>query len=103
MTKAILLPFTEHFILSIIKKTSTKYKFGECDKVCSFGSRTALREILPAGVFNKHILLTFEGREYRAPEGYDTYLAQKYGDYMTLPPVEKQVSTHDSQAYWTEQ
>lgn len=103
VTKAILLPFTEHFILSIIKKTSTKYKFGECDKVCSFGSRTALREILPAGVFNKHIMLTFEGREYRAPEGYDTYLAQKYGDYMTLPPVEKQVSTHDSQAYWTEQ
>jgi lipopolysaccharide cholinephosphotransferase len=48
-------------------------------------------------------MLPFEGKEYRAPKGYDTYLSQKYGDYMTLPPVEKRVSTHDSQAYWTEE
>lgn len=103
VTKAILLPFTEHFILGMMKRISTRYKYNECDKVCSFGSRTALREILPRTIFEGHIILPFEGKEYRAPKGYDTYLKQKYGDYMTLPPVEKRVSTHDSQAYWTEQ
>lgn len=103
VTKAILLPFTEHFILGMMKSISTRYKYSECDRVCSFGSRTALREILPRAVFEKHIMLPFEGKMYHAPRGYDTYLKQKYGDYMTLPPVEKQVSTHDSQAYWTEQ
>jgi lipopolysaccharide cholinephosphotransferase len=62
-----------------------------------------LKEILPRTVFDEHTMLPFEGKEYCAPKGYDTYLSQKYGDYMTLPPVEKRVSTHDSQAYWTEE
>ena len=103
VTKLILLPFTEHFILTRIARISTRYRYEECDQVCSFGSRTALREILPRTVFDEYTMLPFEGKEYRAPKGYDTYLSQKYGDYMTLPPVEKRVSTHDSQAYWTEE
>lgn len=100
VTKLILSPFSSHFILTLIKKISTRYSYEQCDKVCSFGSRSCIREILPRTVFDEYITLTFEGKQYRAPKGYDTYLKQKYGDYMQLPPPEARVSTHDSEASW---
>lgn len=39
------------------------------------------------------IKVSFEGKMFSAPAGYDTYLRQLYGDkYMELPPVEMRVS-----------
>lgn len=99
VTKMILLPFSSHFILKTMRKIATRHRYGECAQVCSFGSRTCLREILPREVFDGHTTVEFEGSSYRAPQGYDRYLTQKYGNYMQLPPEEKRVSSHDSQAY----
>lgn len=99
ITKFILLPFSSHLILKTMRSIATRHNYEDCENVCSFGSRTALREILPRRVFDEYILLDFEGSKYRAPKGYDTYLTSKYGNYMQLPPADKQVSTHDSQAY----
>ena len=98
-TKLILLPFSTHCILKSMARIATRHRYEDCEEVCSFGSRTATREVLPREVFDSHTTVTFEGCEYRAPQGYDRYLTQKYGDYMQLPPEEKRVSTHDSQAY----
>lgn len=100
ITKAILLPFSEHLILKTIKKISTLYTIDDCEKVCSFGSRTALREILPKTVFEDSETMTFEGKEYEIPKGYDIYLKSKYGNYMQLPPEKDRVSTHGSVASW---
>ena len=36
----------------------------------------------------------FESEELYIPEGWEHYLTQVYGDYMKLPPVEKQVPDH---------
>ena len=36
----------------------------------------------------------FEGKQYVIPAGYDNVLTSLYGDYMTPPPKEKQVSNH---------
>lgn len=99
ITKMILLPFSSHFILKTMRRIATRHNYEESKQVCSFGSRTAMKEILPREVFDNYITVSFEGSEYRAPEGYDKYLKQKYGNYMQLPPKEKQVSSHDSQAY----
>lgn len=36
--------------------------------------------------------LEFEGKTYPVPKNYDLFLREEYGDYMTPPPVEKQVN-----------
>ena len=50
-------------------------------------------------LFDKTILLEFEGKKYSAPVGYDAWLTALYGDYMVLPPQEKRVSHHSFVAY----
>lgn len=44
--------------------------------------------------FKKSILVPFEDFEIPVPIGYDEYLTTVYGDYLTPPPVEKQISHH---------
>lgn len=50
--------------------------------------------------FDKHIIdgyvpVKFEGREYMAIRGYDSYLTELYGDYMQLPPEEQRKPMHN--------
>lgn len=52
--------------------------------------------------FDDWILADFEGRKFKIPAGYDKILTQMYGDYMRLPPVEKQVTHHSNKNYWLE-
>jgi lipopolysaccharide cholinephosphotransferase len=47
------------------------------------------------------VKMEFEGRMFNAPSNYDEYLRGLYGDYMTLPPVEKRL-THEMKAYMKE-
>ena len=50
--------------------------------------------------FVKNMEVIFEGRSYLAPIGSDALLKEIYGDYMKLPPVEKQVSHHSFTAWY---
>ena len=92
LTKAILLPVTLRSLQKRIKRIATQ---------CSY-SRLAAREIFPRAIFDNYKMVAFEGKEYRAPLDCDCYLRALYGNYMTLPPKEKQQSTHNSQAYYTD-
>lgn len=38
--------------------------------------------------------ITFENTKFLIPEGWEHCLTQLYGDYMKLPPIEKQVPEH---------
>lgn len=58
------------------------------------------REIVPASVHEEYIDIPFEDRIYMSIKDYDTYLTNLYGDYMKLPPVEKQMTHHSFVAYW---
>lgn len=52
--------------------------------------------------FNDSITVDFENKKFKIPVGYDEILTQMYGDYMQLPPIEKQVTHHSNNTYWLE-
>ena len=56
----------------------------------------------PKEVFEPPAEHVFEDQQFMVPGDFVAYLTLEYGDYMKLPPVEKQVSHHDYVAYWKE-
>ena len=46
------------------------------------------------------IRVPFEDRHYIVMKDYDEYLSNGYGDYMKLPPIDKQIPHHQFEAYW---
>jgi lipopolysaccharide cholinephosphotransferase len=57
------------------------------------------KERYPCKVFSEYIKLPFEGIKFMVIKEYDIYLKRHYGDYMKLPPIEKQKSHHGIEAY----
>ena len=52
------------------------------------------KEIFPKAWFSNTVEKAFEGIVIKLPIGYHEYLSKLFGDYMTPPPVEKQISHH---------
>lgn len=50
--------------------------------------------------FNETLRCEFEGCDFPAPVGYDKLLRNFYGDYMQLPPKDKQVTHHSFEAWY---
>ena len=69
---------------------------------CVISGPHGTKEIMPREVFGDKIMMDFEGLKFWGLKDYDTYLSHLYGDYMKLPPKDKQVSHHDFRAYYRE-
>lgn len=54
----------------------------------------------PTKLFENYEEVEFGGVKCKIIKGYDEFLRMYYGDYMQLPPVEKQVPSHDYKAYY---
>lgn len=76
------------------------YDFETSKYAASVVGAYRLKEVMPTEVFKKYIDVDFEGRRYMAISGFDSYLSKHYGNYMELPPKEKQISMHTFKAYW---
>ena len=55
---------------------------------------------IPREVFDEYTDIRFENRTYMCVADKHTYLSQTFGDYMKLPPLEKQVRVHDFIPFW---
>lgn len=53
------------------------------------------KDIMPTEWYGEGTDLTFENIKVKAPNEYQKYLTQLYGDYMKLPPKDKRVSNHN--------
>ena len=101
--KIILLPFSTHFILTIIDHIARQCPFGSTSKAgCICDSVVGERAIVDTDLFSSSIIQEFEGESFKIPVGYDKWLKSIYGDYMQLPPLEKRISHHVFEAYWKE-
>ena len=98
--KLLLLPFSAHQIATWIDNEARKYPFGSLPMAGVIANSTGPGEMVDKTVFDSDIYQEFEGREYRVPVGYDTWLRSVYGDYMQLPPEEHRVTHHTFEAYW---
>ena len=79
-------------------ENSKKYMNKNTKRVGNFTS--AKRMTGDKKIFNSFVELPFEKKNDPAPIGYKDWLKAFYGDYMKLPPKEKQVSEHVFQAYY---
>ncbi len=85
-----------------IQKLGMKYPFDECEYI---GVVTApvhtIEERVKKAEYIPQVDVDFEGKIFKAPKNYDTYLTQLYGpDYMQIPPKEKQRSHHGFKLYF---
>jgi len=98
--KLLLLPFSARTIARWIDNETRKFAYGSLPKAGVIANPIGLGEMVDKTVFDSDIYQEFEGREYRVPVGYDTWLRSVYGDYMQLPPEEHRVTHHTFEAYW---
>ena len=86
-------------IVKLIIKNQTKYKIDEEEYVVRMKRSTnGFTGALPKSVY-KPIELSFEGHMFIAPEGYDEWLKAFFGDYMKLPPLDKQ-KPHEGNCFY---
>jgi lipopolysaccharide cholinephosphotransferase len=87
-------PVSVPMFASIVKWILSIKKFDNADYIGNFSGAWGYKEICKKTLFCRSIKLKFETIEACAPVGYDGYLTQVYGDYMTPPPPEKRHSHH---------
>ena len=76
-----------------IDRITTKYKYEESTYVSSAQDLIKCK-IFKREFFDELELHEFEGEQFYIPKRYDEYLTEMYGDYMKLPPVDKQIGHH---------
>ena len=78
------------------EKQMSKYKISDCNNVTELCSGPYyMRKKYPKLAFDDVVELKFEEETMPLPVGFDVYLRTAFGDYMKLPPKEKQVAHHD--------
>ncbi|MFI3319046.1 MAG: LicD family protein [Rikenellaceae bacterium] len=97
--KILVYPISLKLLSRRINQIATKYA-GQSTKyvgnvIHGYGSKERCLNI----GWDKHIEMEFEGEKFLVISSYDTYLKNVFGDYMTPPPIEKQVSCHDYEAF----
>ena len=88
-------------VLSYNEYLQNKYNSIKSDFVMNNWSLGNMKHaLITKKSFDHFIEWEFENNKYRIPQDYDEILKTSYGDYMTLPPVEKRISNHKMKAYW---
>lgn len=68
---------------------------------CVISTATSAKNRMSASVYREISPVEFEGRSFPAFRDADTYLRSLYGDYMTPPPPQERIPSHDFCAfYW---
>lgn len=80
-------------------KQLVQYDYESSELVACIGATKTPKAIKKRNIYESFVELPFEGRQFKAIETYDQFLKETYGDYMKLPPVEKQIPHHGRKVY----
>ena len=83
-----------HRSLARFEKIISQYKTENSEIWCNHGNWQGELEYAAREQYGKGAAATFEGVDVIIPEDYDAYLTQKYGDWRSDPPIEKQKTHH---------
>lgn len=91
--RVILAPFSLKKILLFDRKLMRRYeKKSGCNHYVRWaGSVDYAKTAMPKAWFEPSVKVLYGGKYYSAPKEWDKVLTCLYGDYMTPPPIEKQV------------
>ena len=98
LSKMALLPVSYKFLIKKINSLSIKYNYLNCRYAADLNFGNIDRRLAKKN-FESCVPVEFEGHAFDAPAGYDLWLKSIYGNYMQLPPVEKQITHHAFKAY----
>lgn len=94
--------FTKRFLGKKLDEFVRKKPFEKSKYVGRLVGDYGSKEVVSKKLFESYTNVSFEGTEFSAISEYNSFLTSLYGDYMTPPPKEKQVTHHDYEAYWVE-
>ena len=99
ISQCLLAPISVHYIVKKLEDNAKKWNLNN-SSICGNIAYGSGPDVYPSNDFKKQVELKFEDTSFPCPLDYDNVLKVMYGDYMKLPPVEKQVSHHHFIAYW---
>ena len=94
LVKALVSPISDRALLSYIDRICRTYKVDDCSYMGGIANGYGPQERVPRKPFLTSVPVTFETMTVSAPGCWEYYLKSLYGDFMKLPPKEKQI-THD--------
>ena len=78
-----------------------QYKYEKSDYIANYSTmQNKFREWQPKVTMESFTLHQFEGGMFYIMEDYNTSLSHLYGNYMELPPLDKQVPHVENSFYW---
>lgn len=87
------------YLINAMNKNASKYNHIDTNLCSEVVWGCGKREFVSKHAFKETIELVFEGRKFKAPLGWEEWLSNRYGEYMILPPLDKQVSHHNRKDY----
>ena len=86
-------------LVSQIEKINKQVDFESSRFAGCVSGSYRLKEIMPVSVFKSYILLPFEDELFDSIENYSIYLRKHYGDFMSIPNVNDQITHHSFKAF----
>lgn len=96
------LPINDDRLAQRIERLIQCEDYHTASRVANFYGHWKEREIIDKPIFGTPTLYPFENLYLQGAERYDAYLSALYGDYMQLPPEDKQI-THADEFYVEEE
>lgn len=100
--KLMVLPYNSFSLANKIEEHLSKFNNQKTKNICIWDNGCGFTKFayFPAELFKEYVDIDFDGVKCKIIKGYDQFLRLYYGDYMELPPVDKQVPSHDYKAYY---